>query len=327
MTFTGFRSFAAAAVALALAACGGGGGGDSPGTPPPPPSSANVVSLHVVAPTDPLASNSNATFEYTLSNPGNVSASNVALTVQLPATVVQGSFQCTATGSAQCPVDSQSTAVTWLDPGASLKFTMTVLFAQNVSGSGQIAATVTASNEHDASDNAVTTPITLYTADVNVVGSTNAGEFLSGDNVPYSFVVSNAGPDTARGLTLENVLSPGQTPVSFTCSASGGATCPAVSSTMSVPQLPVSGTLSFTVTGRLDATALASASDTLTLTASGDPSAANNRATASARTREPTSAGMHSFVHLKSDVGDFVGLGQYYAYDQLNSVHGRRLRT
>ncbi len=279
-----------------------------------------MAALNVAAPGSFLASNSNAEFVYTVSNPSSTAAQNVALKVTLPASVLQGTFHCAPSGGAQCPADSQTTSVPSLPAGGSLKFTLTVLFAQNMSGSAAISATLAASNDTDLSDNAATSSFTLFTADVAVAGSTNASEYMSGDNVPYSFTVSNAGPDTAHDIVLDHVMSTGQTQASFTCTATGGATCPTTGATMNVPSLATGATLVFTLTTRLDTTALVSASDTFTATAKGDPSAANNRATASARTREPTSPGMSSFVHLKSDAGDYIGAGKSYSYDQQNSA-------
>jgi uncharacterized repeat protein (TIGR01451 family) len=318
MSFSHLRSWILAIHILALAGCGGGGGGDSTGgnTPPPP---TNVVTLQVAAPSGFLPSNTNAVFVYTISNQSNVTAENVALTVQLPASVTFGSFMCEASGGAQCSSDPQKPRVPFLSPGASLKYTLTVLFAQNVSGNAAFPATVTANNEQNVADNSVTSAISLFTADVRVTASTNSSEYLSGDTLPYQFTVSNGGPDTAHDIALDHVLSPGQTPASFTCAASGGATCPATGATMNVASLPVGATLTFNLTTLLGTDALVSASDTFTASAWGDPSAVNNRATASARTREPTSAGMPSFVHLKSDTGEFTGLGQSYTYDQQNS--------
>ena len=333
MSVSQSRSWLMGIVTLALVACGGGGGGDSAGGPSPPPrNSTNVVSLGVVAPSGFLPSNSNAEFVYTVSNPANVTARDVALAVTLPASVVQGTFRCESSSGAQCPADSQTTTVASLSSGASLKFTLTVLFAQNVGGNSSISATVTASNDRDASDNSVTSTINLFTADVSVMGVVGASEYMSGDNVSYSFTVSNAGPDAAHGLVLEHVMSAGQTQASITCTPGGGATCPTVGATMNVPTLAVGATLTFNLTARLEATAVVSASDTFTVSAQGDPGAANNRATASARTREPVSAGMPSFVHLKSDEGDIVGMGRYYAYDLQNSAFsvedfGPELRT
>ena len=291
MTISSLRSWSVTVVILALADCGGGGGGGTssgPGPSPPPSGATNVVALGVVAPSGFLPSNSNAEFVYTVSNPSNVIAQDVALKVPLPASVVNGTFRCEASSGGQCPADSQTTSVPSLAPGASLKFTLTVLFAQNVSGSAAIGATVTASNDQDASDNSTTSSINLFTADVSVVGSTNASEYLSGDNVPYSFTVSNAGPDTAHDLVLDHVMSAGQAQTSFTCTASAAATCPVTSATMNVASLPVGATLTFNLTTRLGTTVLVSASDTFTASARGDPSVANNRVTASARTREPT---------------------------------------
>jgi len=325
MTLSRLRLLPTTAVVVALVACGGGGGRGSgssggSGSPPPPTGSSNVVSLQVQSPAEFQASNSNAEFVYTISNTSSVIAQDVALKVQYPATIVSGSFRCEASAGGQCPGDSQSTSVASLASGGTLKFTLTVLFAQNVSGSAKVSGSVTASNDKDASDNAVESAVTLFTADVNVAGSTSASEYMSGDNVPYTFTVSNIGPDTAHDLVLDHVMSDGQSQTSIACTASTGATCPATGPTMNVASLAAGATLTFNLTTRLGTNVLASASDTFTATLQGDPNAANNRATASARTREPTSAGMPSFVHLKSDVGDFVGAGQYYAYDQQNSA-------
>ncbi len=308
---------------LALAACGGGGGSGSSSSSsggPTPPTSNDVVTLTASGPAGPLPTNSNAEFEFVVSNAATTAASNVTLTVTLGTGLTRAGLSCRSTGTAVCPAADSMTVVS-LPAASSLRYTVSVIVAANATGPVTVSGSVTASNDPQAIDNAASVTATAYTADVNVVGSTSASDFLGGATIPYSMTVTNAGPDAARDISLENVLGSGQTLTSITCVASGGATCPGtLGATMTVPTLPRDGALTFTVSANLVLDAVAAATNTLTATVRGDPTLANNAATASARTRLPTSLAMPSFVRMQSDVNDFVGAGRSYSYDHQNAV-------
>jgi uncharacterized repeat protein (TIGR01451 family) len=312
------RLLAVLALTSLLSACGGGGGGG--GSEQRPAASGDRVSLTVSASNAPVPSVANTDLDFVVANPGTVTASNVALTVTLGPGLTRAGVQCVAT-NATCPSDpNTSMEVVGLPPGGSLHFKMSVIPEAGASGTITSTASVSATNDEVTSNNTAQVGLTVYSAEVSVIGSTTSAELFSGSAVTYSLTVSNAGPDAARNVQLENTLSSGQSMTAMTCTASGGATCPTTGATMTIPTLPGGGSLTFSITALLSMQAIISVSDTLRITSLGDANFGNNTATASVATRIPTSPDSPSFMVLRSDVGDYVGGGGSYSYTNENAV-------
>ena len=313
------RVFAISTIAGLLVACGGGGGG-GPGGGGPQTGSSDRVSLTATGSTTPVPSATNTDLDFLVANPGTSTANDVALTVTLGNGLTKAGLECSALGGATCPGDPQVMSVATLPAGGSLRFTMSVIVAAGASGTMTGTATVTATNDQVSSNNHAQVSITAYSADVRIIGSTSASDFSSGSSVPYSLTVTNAGPDTARDVVLENLLSSGQTLSAMDCIATGGATCPAATGArMTMPALLAGGSLTFSVTAELSADVLVSVSNTLRAELLGDWNLADNAANISARTRIPTSPDTPTFVMLQSDEGDYIGAGLHYSYTQANA--------
>jgi uncharacterized repeat protein (TIGR01451 family) len=310
-------------VAGALGACGGGGGGSGPssGNGGPQPTAGDRVSLSATNSVALVPSVTNTDLDFFVTNPSTSAANGVALTVALADGLTRAGVECTATGGATCPSDRSTMSVATLPGGATLHFRMSVIVAAGMSGTLSSTGTVVASNDNVSNNNSASVAITAYSADLNVIGATDATEFFSGNSVPYSLTVSNAGPDAALDVELQNALSSGQTLIALTCEASGGAICPtATGPVMTIPILPSGGSLTFAVTAQLSMDVIVSVSTTFRATSRGDASLSNNTATVSAKTRIPTSTNSPSFVMLQSDTGDYVGGGRNYSYTRENAV-------
>jgi uncharacterized repeat protein (TIGR01451 family) len=313
------RLLAVLALAGLLSACGGGGGGG--GSDTGPVAGGDRVSLTASGSTAPVPSVANTDLDFVVANPGTVTANNVALTVTLGAGLTKAGVQCVAT-NASCPSDpNTSMQVDGLPPGGSLHFKMSVIPEAGASGTITSTAAVSATNDEVTSNNSAQVGLSVYSAEVSVIGSTSESELFSGSTVTYSLTLSNAGPDAARNVQLENTLSSGQSMTAMTCTASGGATCPTTGATMTIPTLPGGGSLTFSVTALLSMQTVISVSDTLRIiTSPGDAIFGNNTATASVATRIPTSTDSPSFMELRSDEGDYVGAGGSYSYTNENAV-------
>lgn len=317
------RVLCVAALASLLAACGGGGGdsGDSSN------GLVDSVSLKVTAPTSPVPSNATTKIDFEVTNPGTVAANDVALTMTLGAGLSIAGITCAAPGgvSVTCLGQPETMRIQSLPPGASVQFTVSIAAAAGASGSVRSSAMVTAANDSVTSNNSAVLDLAVYAADVSVVGAADATNVFSGSNVVYSLTVSNAGPDAARNVVLDNVLSSAQTVTSMTCSASGAAVCPETpSGHMTIDSLPSGASLTFSVAVQLSMNAVVSVSDMLSATVQGDGDLGNNTAIVAAETRIPTSIGSPSFVVLHSDVGDYIGdyygRGASFSYTRANAV-------
>ena len=314
-------------VTVLLSACGGGGGssagggGDHGGGPtPPPPAAVDRVSLTASAPGTDIASGSVVPFEFLVSNPSASATANVSLTATLGAGLSPGVMTCEAAGGATCPANG-GTVVASLPANGSLRFRMNASLAPGASGAIASSATVTADNDGVPANNLAQVVIGAFSADVRTSGTTAASDNTAGSVLVYSMTVSNAGPDRARDIEVEHVLSTGQALVSITCVASGGAACPASpGGAMEIASLPQGTALTFTVTSSLDQDAVGVVSSTLRAASAGDPLGSNNVATSSSDVRIAATRQTPSFVVLKSDVGDSVGGGASYTFDGSTSA-------
>lgn len=127
---------------------------------------------------------------------------------------------------------------------------------------------------------------TQVQADVAIAMSGDPAEYTPGDALTYTITLTNSGPDAAASTSVTDAFPAAFTNASWTCAASGGASCTA-SGSGSIDQLvnlPVGGEIVYTVTG----TVAQGTSGVLTNTASAtvgapviDPATGNNTATVS----------------------------------------------
>ena len=164
-------------------------------------------------------------------------------------------------------------------------------------------------------------PAPASVADLSVSAEGPAAPLMSGGTATYTMTVTNAGPDAASNVVIENVTDGKQTLGAVACVAGGGAVCPqAPGLRMTAPLVPRGGTLTFTVFTRIAAAAEGTVSHTMRVRAGDDPVPANDVATATATTAVPALTGAQTVVLLQSDWQDPVGHGFRYAHTQANDV-------
>jgi uncharacterized repeat protein (TIGR01451 family) len=119
--------------------------------------------------------------------------------------------------------------------------------------------------------------------DVVVSGSASAPSFVPGNTVVWTMTVQNIGNEAARDVRVVNQLGGFLVQTSFTCEASGGATCPAaVGAVMSVPTLEVGHVLTFKISAVVNSITSGTISNTMAATAAEDTGRINNSVTVSA---------------------------------------------
>jgi len=97
-------------------------------------------------------------------------------------------------------------------------------------------------------------------ADLAVSKTDGVSSLVSGSNNVYTIVYTNNGPSPAGDATITDPLSPDLTCASVTCSAAGGAACPAgltvagLQAGALVPTFPSGSTLTLTLTCTITAT-------------------------------------------------------------------------
>lgn len=296
----------------ALAACGGGGGGSSSDP-------SGKVSITATAPTAPVATGSSVQFDVVVRNETTTSVSNVSAALTLGTGLTLTSVSCSASNGATCPADPATMSVASLPGSGSLHYVVLVAIAPGTRGALAASASVTANGAPLASADQVDMSVQAFSADVQVSAQAPTAALTSGGSAAYTMTVTNAGPDAASNVQLENTVDPHQTLGEVTCVAQGGAACPVtLGAVMTVPTLPMGGTLVFTVPTKINANAFGAVSNTLSATPNGDPVGSNNVATATATTALDSS-GSISFVTLQSDSGDYIGLGQSHSYSSANA--------
>jgi len=277
----------------------------------------------MTGPSEATPAGQGAPVEFLLENPGPDRALDITLKVDYGAGLRGGGvFDCEAIKLSQCPLAGFTGDLPRLDSGGSIRFTISPYVEDGTTGNVSVSGTVSASNDEVLTDNGGMVMVPTYTDEVSVVASTSANDVTAGSSVPFQFVVTNAGPDAARNLTLTRTLGGKQTVISTLCAASGGATCPAsLGATMSVPSLPTGGTLTFTVTSQVAADALASISAGLRADALGDLKFDDNYSEATAYLHaNPVLASTPSFVLFQSDQMNPTVPARDYAYTRVNSV-------
>ena len=161
-------------------------------------------------------------------------------------------------------------------------------------------------------------------ADVSITKTGPASVNL-GDTVTYNLTASNAGPTTAHGAIVNDLVPTSLTGVTISCSASGGAVCPSTAglttlSNVFIPTFPNGGSLDFTITGTTTTTG------TLTNTASiappngsNDPNTGNNIS----NTITTTVVAIPSLSINKSHTGNFtIGSSGIYNFTVTNGGTG-----
>lgn len=121
---------------------------------------------------------------------------------------------------------------------------------------------------------------------VSLVKSVAESVAVPGGTLTYTLLVGNASGVAAGSTTLADPLPAGVSAFSWTCAASGGAVCPTAGGSGAisevVPNLPVGGLLTYTVTATVAANPPASIANTATITPPAGATCDNGECTATA---------------------------------------------
>ena len=198
-------------------------------------------------------------------NGGPSAANGASFTDVPPATVTGISWTCVASGQAVCPAASgvgvilnQTIAV--FPMNGRLRYTINGTAAASAAGSS-IVNTATVSppigvtdpnpnnNSSTVTTNVPTTPPTVANLSMSKVGPATV---LPGGIVRYTMVATNNGPAAANGAIVSDVFPNAISNVTWTCSASVGATCGAASGSgnlsMTLPTFAAASQVTFVVT-------------------------------------------------------------------------------
>jgi uncharacterized repeat protein (TIGR01451 family) len=203
----------------------------------PAPITADMsITKTTTATTAPIGS----TFSYTIvvTNNGPDTATNVVMTDTLPASLLFRSITQPSPFSCTTPAVGTSGTITCtaasLANGQSRTFTLVVEVAAGATGSIVNGASVTsdANDGNGGNSTATSTGVTAApaSADVSIVKSTTANQAVTGSNITYTILVSNAGPSPATNVIVTDDLPAGltfvsATPSQGTCNAADPVSC------------------------------------------------------------------------------------------------------
>ena len=230
------------------------------------------------------------TYTVTASNAGpNTDNATVAATLDVQLTGVIN-WTCLAVGGASCGAPGGSGNVVdtpSLPAGGSVTYTITTTVPANATGTLSSSATVTPAVEPDPipGNNSASDADTVLTpqADLAITKTDGVTTATPGGSVTYTITASNAGPSNAPGSTVADTF-PAALTGTWTCVGAGGGTCTASGSgnISDTVNLPVGGSVTYSVSAAISAAATGSLSNTATVAAAGgvtDPTPANNSAT------------------------------------------------
>ncbi len=228
-----------------------------------------------------ITAGTDVTYTVTLTNNGPSTASNVALTDDVPAgmTFVSATqntgptFICGGGATITCTIGTFA-------PSATATFTFVMHVAPSATGSIDNVATVAATTADPAGGNNTSTVSSTVTTSANLaVVKSGPASAVAGETVTYTITASNAGPSTAVNVTVSDILPPNTTFVSATpnCSeAAGTITC-------TIASFDPSATATFTFVFAVSPTATGSVVNTASITSpTPDPAPTNNSSTTTA---------------------------------------------
>ncbi|GHF39405.1 hypothetical protein GCM10018790_16520 [Kitasatospora xanthocidica] len=240
--------------------------------------------------TDPVIPGRQVQWQVTVTNNGPSRARNVVVTDQVPAAVSNATM--TASDGTGCPISGgvATCPAVEIPAGSSATWTLSGTLAADATVTPTNTVTVTGGPDPAVSTHtAVASPSNSSSpqASLAVSKALVTNPVVPGQQIQWRVSVTNNGPSRARNVVVTDQVPSGVSNASMTasdgtaCPISGGtATCPAV-------EIPVGQTLTWTLTGMLDANATSTPTNTAVVTGGPDPAATAHTAVASP-TSSPT---------------------------------------
>ncbi|MFD8086385.1 hypothetical protein ACFV4F_32345 [Kitasatospora sp. NPDC059722] len=255
----------------------------SPRSSPSPQANLTVSKALV---TNPVVPGQEIQWRVSVTNNGPSRARNVVVTDQVPSGVNDASMRADADGTS-CPIASGTATCPAVEipAGRTLTWTLTGTLASDTASTPANTVTVTGGPDPTASTHtAVASPSNSPSPQANLSVSkvllTNP--VVPGQQIQWRVTVRNNGPSRARNVVVTDTVPSGVSGASMKADAdnapcpiaSGTATCPAV-------EIPAGQTVTWTLSGTLDANATTTPANSVTVTGGPDPTASTHTAVAS----------------------------------------------
>ncbi|MFZ5863100.1 MAG: DUF11 domain-containing protein [Nitrospirota bacterium] len=263
---------------------------------------------------DPVVAGNDLTYTLTVTNLGPNSASGVKITDTLPATVtfVSATWGTAAPPASQTNCTMSGGTVTCtigaMSNGATRVATIVVRPLQGGTLTNTAIVSSTSTESAPANNTSTTTTTVTPSANLSIIKSDSPDPVLAGQNLTYTITVNNAGPSSATGVTVTDVLPANvalvsATPSQGTCSGTTTITC-------SIGTLNNAASATVTIVVTPTAAAAGTLSNTATVTSSvSDPNTSNNSSTTGTTVNPAANLSI-----IKSDSPDPVLAGQNLTY-------------
>jgi uncharacterized repeat protein (TIGR01451 family) len=221
--------------------------------------------------TSSIVAGAATTYTIVATNAGLDTISSIPISAALPGSLTNVSWTCSATAGSTCPASGSTalnTSVT-LAAGGQATFLLTGTLVSNATGSVVSSVTLgVPSGIQDPSvpNTASDTDSITYVSDLGVSVGNSSSPLIPGEETTYTITLSNAGPSSVSGATLSATLPSALLNASWSCAASGGASCsaasgvgaPSLSADLPAGQqvvITVNGTLVSSATGQISLSA------------------------------------------------------------------------
>jgi uncharacterized repeat protein (TIGR01451 family) len=176
--------------------------------------------------------------------------------------------------------------VTLIPAGCTVTYTLKGTIDPAATGILSNTATVTGADDSNSANNSATDSDTLTpSADLSITKTDGKTTAVPGTSDTYTIVVTNAGPSAVTAATVADTFPPTFTNVTFTATATGGASGFTANGTGNISDtvnMPAGSTITYIATGTISPAATGSLSNAATVTAPAgvtDSNSTNNSAT------------------------------------------------
>ena len=270
-----------------------------------------------------VISGNNLTYTIVVTNNGPSQATNVNLTDALPATLTYSSHTVSQ-GTGTINGQNFSAALGTLAPGASATVTIVAAVSGTATGtiSNTAAATAAETDTNNANNSATDTTTATPQIDLQITKSDTPDPVIAGNQLTYTIQVTNAGPSTATGVTVTDVLPATVTFVSGT-STVGSVSNSSGTVTGTIGTLATGASATVTLVVNVAPTARGTISNTATVAGTQtDTNSANNTATTTS-----TANGSIDLTIAKTDSADPVIAGNTLTYTMTVTNNGPSTAT
>jgi len=234
------------------------------------------------------------TYTIVVTNAGPAAVTGATITDNFPGTFTNVTYTATATGGATGFAASGSGNINHsgvnMPVGSTITYTVTGTVSSSATGTIANTATVAApagvTDSTPANNTATDTDTLTPQSDLSITKTDNKTHVTAGQSNSYTIVVTNSGPSAANGVTIADNFASIYTGVTWTATATGGATGFAASGSGNINatnvNMPSGSTITYTVTGTVSASATGTLVNTATVTpptSSNDLTLTNNTAT------------------------------------------------